>query len=134
METIENAQEKKVQIKSNIIAYLKQTAKHLFITDNNYFQKVFTYNVNGEDYFISIVSNGKDTTVFSGNINHYVEHHGNNAKKVLSDKLFSSEVKTTSIPNFKEMRIRMDKVYKDLNDGKTIGEIVIHLLGLEPKK
>ena len=107
------------QIKSEVVKYLNETSKHLFVTAKDEIYKII---VEGDNF---IVINGDKVNVYS--INDYVSWYGNNAKCVIKHNLFlipsytypdGNVNKIKSIKNFKTMREKISKI-KETISGKT---------------
>lgn len=124
-------------IEQEVLAYLHKTSKHLFITETGEaFYKVLPYRKDDEWYYVAIMTDGHETTIWGNKLDYYIDRYGKNAKNVISSSLFPEHYfsKMKAIPNFKEMKEKMYQVHKDLSNGVESTDWVKHLLGIEPKK
>ena len=107
------------QIKTEVVKYLNETSKHLFVTTKEEFYKVL---VEGDNY---IVINGEKVSVT--NVNDMISYYGNNTRCVIKHQLFlipsytypeGNVNKLKSIKNFKTMREKFNKISESFS-GKT---------------
>jgi len=110
------------QIKSEVVNYLNNTSKHLFVNEKGEFFRVL---VEGNNY---IVMNGDKASTY--NIDEQVSWYGANAKNVIKHNLFLNR-KLKSIKNFKTMKEKVSTIKESIS-GKTdkseITKLVISLL------
>lgn len=97
------------QIKSEVVSYLNNTSKHLFVKENGEFFKVL---VEGNNYIV--INEDKVTTY---NIDEQISWYGANAKCVIKHNLFLNR-KLKSIKNFKTMKEKHSTI-KEAIIGKT---------------
>jgi hypothetical protein len=109
------------KIKSEVVNYLNETAKHLFVSESDWkkvkikdFTDIKYYKVLVEgDNFITI--SGESISIY--NINDYISWYGANAKCVIKHELFLNK-KLRSIPSFKIIDEKMSTI-KQAISGKT---------------
>lgn len=97
------------QIKSEVVNYLNNTSKHLFVNEKGEFFRVI---VEGNNY---IVINGDRSSTY--NIDEQISWYGVNAKNVIKHNLFLNR-NLKSIKNFKTMRVKNYRIKQDIS-GKT---------------
>jgi len=110
------------QIKTEVVNYLNNTSKHLFVTTKGDFYKVL---VEGNNF---IVINGDKASTYD--IDQYISWYGANAKCVIKHKLFlipsytslnypaTNSNKIRSIKNFKTMNEKISTIKESIS-GKT---------------
>src|ERR1035437_1403323 len=115
------------QIKSEVLSYLNQTSKHLFVNEEDW-KKEKLSGERGTCKFYSVLVEGNNFIVIDGdrvsvyNIDQYISWYGGNTKCVIKHKLFLNK-KLKSIKNFKTMREKISTI-KEAISGKTdISEI-----------
>ncbi len=97
----------KEQIKTEVLNYLEQTSKHLFVKKNGELYKVF---VEGNNI---IVLNGDKTTIYD--IDQYISWYEGNAKCVIKHILFlNKELKSTK--NFKTMKEKVSTIKEAISE------------------
>ena len=97
------------QIKSEVVNYLNNTSKHLFVNEKGEFYKVL---VEGNNF---IVIDGERVTTY--NIDEQVSWYGVNAKCVIKHSLFLNK-KLKSIKSFKTIKEKYSRI-KEVISGKT---------------
>lgn len=97
------------QIKSEVVSYLNNTSKHLFVNEKGEFYKVL---VEGDNY---TVIEGERVTTY--NINEQVSWYGVNTKNVIKHSLFLNK-KLKSIKSFKTIKEKYARI-KEVISGKT---------------
>lgn len=142
METQVKEQKKEVNLEQ-VEKYLESVSKHLFLTENGKFFKVFPVTVKGKLYSVVMEFDGVDSNrVTINDMDYYIRIYGGNAKHVISKMLFPQHSnKKTSIPNFKAMKQKVEEIKSFIEekfDGTNRNDIESQaekmLVGLEVKK
>ena len=125
-----------------IESYLRETSKHLFLTEDGKFSKTFPINVGDKLFAVTMKFNGDSKPyIFIRDIDSLIRNYGNDSKCVLKDEIFPPYYeKRASIINFKAMKEKMEEVKKYMQEtfnGENCDDVtkIIKemLLGLEPK-
>jgi len=104
-------QKSQQQMEQEIVAYLNQTSKHLFIDKNGYLFKIILFRNNDKWYYATVKFNSTDINISIkealSDITYKV--YGNSSLQAIKSTLFPKGHGMKSIPNFKASRVVINK-------------------------